>query len=139
MVNTGGYFNKGIMLKKMELEALRKRFDVISNNIANADTPGFKRSDVTFESQLKRAIDSENYTGLQAKVTNSKHIPFNSELDWRSVTANRVLDANTQGRNDGNNVDIEKENIDLAKLNLLTQSMLDLIKHDYNMINTALK
>ncbi len=139
MLNNNGLNNKNIALKKMQLGALRKRFDVVANNIANADTPGFKRSDVTFESQFKRAIDSENYNGIKANTSHSKHIPFNKELNWRSVTSKRVLDYNTQGRNDGNNVDIEKEMVDLAKVNMMSQSMLDLLKHDYNMINVAVK
>ncbi|MFN3659816.1 MAG: flagellar basal body rod protein FlgB, partial [Brevinematales bacterium] len=42
----------------MSLQATALRRQVIADNIANADTPFFKRAEVTFESQLKRALDS---------------------------------------------------------------------------------
>jgi len=59
-INNKGYSYRIIQMSKMYLNALNKRLNVIANNIANADTPGFKRSEITFEAQLKRAIEREN-------------------------------------------------------------------------------
>lgn len=126
------------ILKKY-ITALDKRLDVIANNIANVDTPGFKRSDVTFESQLKRAIMSEQDTGIKAITTNKKHIPFKVPIDWKEVQPKRVLDYSTTMRNDGNNVDIDKEMTYLSKTTLTYQAVMDLLKHDYNLINLVLK
>ena len=44
------------------------RHDVISNNISNADTPGYKRSDVNFETQLAKALGQSRYTSMDSKV-----------------------------------------------------------------------
>ena len=95
----------------MDVAALRQ--NVIANNIANADTPNFKRSDVNFESQLKRALDSEKVTPpFPQYITNPRHIPFDKPMDWRQVRPRRVLDYLTEAKNNGNNVDIEQEGID---------------------------
>jgi|YNPMSStandDraft_2_1061718.scaffolds.fasta_scaffold00029_33 flagellar basal-body rod protein FlgB len=138
-INNKGYSYRIIQMSKMYLNALNKRLNVIANNIANADTPGFKRSEITFEAQLKRAIERENYKGFQAKVSSERHIPFVIPINWENVEAKRVVDYSTTMRNDGNNVDIEKEMTDLSKNNLMFQTILDLLKNNYNLINLSLK
>lgn len=138
-LNNKGYSYRIIQMSKMYLSALNKRLNVIADNIANADTPGFKRSEVTFEAQLKRAIERENYRGFQAKVSRERHIPFVIPINWEKVEAKRVVDYATTMRNDGNNVDIEKEMTDLSKNNLVFQTVIDLLKNNYNLINLSLK
>ena len=114
-----------ILHRTMDTSLLRR--SVIANNIANADTPNFKRSVVNFESQLKRALDSENVRKMEATLTNSRHIPFNRPLDYRDVRPKRVLDYLTTSKNNGNNVDIEEEMMNALEnqltYNLLTQSV----------------
>jgi len=138
-LNNLGYSYRVMGMSKNYLNALQQRLDVIADNIANDDTPGFKRSEITFEAQLKRAIERENYEGFQAKVTDSRHIPFSIPLDWQTVQPKRILDYATTMRNDGNNVDIDKEQTDLAKTNLTFQSVMDLLKQNYNLMNLVLK
>ncbi len=98
-----------LLEKAMDVSLIRHQ--VISDNIANADTPGFKRSRVTFESQLQRALASEREakTCPQAYMTNKKHIEFCKPLDYRKVKPKIDVDYDTSFRNDKNNVDIEKE------------------------------
>jgi flagellar basal-body rod protein FlgB len=93
------------------LDASMLRHKVISDNIANVDTPGFKRSSVTFESQLKRALESAETARQepQGYLTNARHIPFNKPMDYRKVEPKIVVEYDTNYRNDKNNVDIEKE------------------------------
>ncbi len=54
-----GSFGKNLEIMTRELDVAALRQNVIANNIANADTPNFKRSVVNFESQLRRALESE--------------------------------------------------------------------------------
>ncbi|MCX8059176.1 MAG: flagellar basal body rod protein FlgB [Spirochaetes bacterium] len=138
-LNNKGYSYRIIQMSKMYLSALNKRLNVIADNIANVDTPGFKRSEITFEAQLKRAIERENYQGFQAKVSRQRHIPFVIPIKWEEVQAKRVVDYSTTMRNDGNNVDIEKEMTDLSKNNLVFQTVMELLKNNYNLINLSLK
>ena len=51
-------FTKTIDLLHRALDVSTLRYSVSSNNLANAEVPNFKRTDVNFESQLKRALDS---------------------------------------------------------------------------------
>lgn len=102
-------------LIKRSLNAVVIRHNVISDNIANADTPGFRRAEVSFESQLKRALDSEKKTEYPARMTHPKHIPFEEKIDYRTVRPRISIDYDTFYRNDKNGVDIDKEMVDFTK------------------------
>ncbi len=79
-----------ILHRTMDVSLLRR--SAISDNIANADTPNFKRSVINFESQLKRAFDSQKRETIPARMTDSRHMPFYKPVDYRSVGPKRVLD-----------------------------------------------
>jgi flagellar basal-body rod protein FlgB len=86
------------------------RRNVIANNLANAEVPNFKRSEVSFESELKRALDTEKQRPpLELKLTDPRHIPNWRERDYRDVEPRRTLDYISASRNNGNNVDSEQE------------------------------
>ena len=108
-VNTSWGKTMDILQREMDVDVLRR--SVIANNIANADTPNFKRSVVDFESQLGRALASEEPDPgrLEAKMNSPRDIPFHREIDYRSVGPRRVLDYWSTSDNNGNNVDLEQE------------------------------
>ncbi len=120
-------FGKNLELLQRSMDASLYRRSVIADNIANADTPNFKRSVVNFEAELKRALDSEKKTGMEAAMTNPKHISFNKVQDWQDVKPRKVLDYLTQSDNNGNNVDAEEEMMQAMQnqlqYNLLTTSI----------------
>ncbi len=116
-------FGKNMELLHRMMDVSLYRRSVISYNIANADTPNFKRSVVNFEAELKRALDSEHKTGMEAAMTDPKHISFNKVQDWRDVKPRKVLDYLTQADNNGNNVDAEEE-LMLALQNQLQYNLL---------------
>ena len=113
--------NFQVMERAIDAEALRRK--VIANNIANVDVPHFKRSEVNFESELKRAMECKNDNLPHGKMTDPRHIPFHIDQDINSVKPRINLDYSTTARNDGNNVDIEKEVVDAAK-NMLRYNTL---------------
>jgi flagellar basal-body rod protein FlgB len=78
---------------------------------------------VNFESELKRALNSEKTTGMEAAMTDEKHISFNQTKDWMEVKPKKVLDYLTQSDNNGNNVDAEEE-LMLAMQNQLQYNLL---------------
>ena len=51
-------------------DAAWQRNEAISNNIANVDTPGYKRQDVAFESVLQQALGNNRYESMDDKVAN---------------------------------------------------------------------
>ncbi|WP_258359730.1 flagellar basal body rod protein FlgB [Moorella sulfitireducens (nom. illeg.)] len=99
-----------VLEKALDTAALRQR--VIAHNVANVNTPGYKRYDVTFEEKLGRALGLEESVALYR--TNPAHLPATG-LD---LSPEIVQDNSTTMRQDGNNVDIDREMVDLAQNSL---------------------
>ena len=100
------------------MDALSQRRKIISDNISNADVPNFKRSELIFESMLKRSLESEKIEQMKTipnKVTDERHMEFFTPVDWKTVQPKPHLDYLTTMRPDGNNVDIEKEMVDSSQ------------------------
>jgi len=130
--------NLEILTREMQVSTLRR--NVIANNIANAGTPNFKRSDVNFESQLKRALDSEKRASpFPQFITDPKHIAFDKPMDWRQVKPRRVLDYLTETKNNGNNVDIEQEGMDSLNNQLLYTTLAQVISSEFQRVNLVLR
>jgi len=136
----GGAFGRNLSFLAREMEVTTLRRNVIANNIANAGTPNFKRSDVNFESQLKRALDSEKVTPPFTEfITDPRHIAFNKPTDWRDVRPRRILDYLTESRNNGNNVDIEQEGIDSLNNQLVYTTLAQVISSEFQRVNIVLR
>lgn len=116
-------YGKRMDMMERSINANVKRREVIADNIANADTPGFKRSDVTFESQLQRAVESEKQEEFPALLTDPRHMSFNEAIDYRTVKPKVQVEYDSNYRNDKNNVDIDKEMTDATK-NAMQYNML---------------
>ncbi|MDW7674462.1 MAG: flagellar basal body rod protein FlgB [Bacillota bacterium] len=120
-------------LKYLEegLNAASLRHGVISNNIANAETPGFKKSVVLFEEALKEALKRNNNL---LKRTNDKHFPGTQQIPGPKIVS---LD-NTTMRNDLNNVDIDYEMTMLAKNTLMFQALSEQISRKFSSLKTVI-
>ncbi len=135
---TGSFAKTVDLLKRgMDIAALRR--NVIANNIANAETPNFKRTVVNFESELKRALDSEKIRPPRQFITDRRHIPFHRPVDYRTVRPRLVLDYLTTAKNNGNNVDIEEEGMLALENQLLYQTMAQAIASEFNRVNLVLR
>lgn len=116
------------------------RWNVLTNNIANAATPNFKRSDVTFSAQLERAIASQQkQLPFETKTTHSKHIPFEETIDYKKVQPKLHTEFYTSSLNNGNNVDAEFEMSEASKTSLQYEAMSNMLSRNYNSINMLLK
>ena len=135
----GGMFGKNLEILTREMDVSVLRRDVIANNVANADTPNFKRSVVNFESQLKRALDSETAERFPQYLTDRRHIVFDKPMDWRDVSPRRVLDYLTEAKNNGNNVDIEEEGMDSLNNQLLYTTLAEVVSSEFARVNIVLK
>ena len=134
-----GSFAKTVDLLKRGMDIAVLRRDVIANNIANAETPNFKRTVVNFESELKRALDSEKIRPPRQFIADSRHIPFHRPVDYRTVRPRLVLDYLTTAKNNGNNVDIEEEGMLALENQLLYQTMAQAIASEFNRVNLVLR
>jgi len=103
-------FSKTIDLLHRSMSTASLRQAVHANNFANANTPNFKRTEVTFESELGRVLTSQrNRPALLLDLTHQDHISNWQPMDHQDVRPRRVLDFMTQTDNNGNNVDPEEE------------------------------
>lgn len=116
----GQYLNQLGILKK-GLDAAWLRAKVVSNNIANVDTPNFKASRVEFENVLKSHLKSPG--ALRMKVSNPKHLASGKNLAGK-VEPMVVRDDSISMRLDGNNVDLENEMTELTKNNIMYQTLI---------------
>lgn len=90
-------------LLNKDLDGLWIRQQEISNNISNVETPGYKSKSVSFENQLKKLMTDNNESS-------------GSLIDQIKNTTPQISISDDESlRLDGNNVDAEKENIELAR------------------------
>ena len=99
--------------------SLRQR--AIANNIANANTAGYKRSDVDFHSALAEALGAPD---ARSKLSG---LSFKTELDTSSTT-----------RADGSNVDIDQEMANLSQNSLEYQSLVTVARVRMAMLQVAM-
>lgn len=126
-----------ILHRSMDVSLLRR--DVIANNIANSDTPNFKRTEINFESELKRALDSEKVTPPHAFMTDRRHIPFYRPTDYRTVKPRKVLDYLSTSKNNGNNVDVEQEMMNALHNQLSYTVLVDAVSNQFRQVNLVLR
>lgn len=125
-----------IKLREKTLDATWLRNEVIAQNIANVDTPGYKKSTVAFEEYLDNVMDSDSFKG---NTTDSRHIPIGkSDVDRVSMKVTRNYE-NLSTRLDGNNVDIETEMADLAKNNIRYNTLIQSVSKEYSRLKSAIK
>lgn len=111
------------------------RHKVIADNIANVNTPGFKRSEVRFEDALREEMDSSKQK-LPMFITHERHIGqmVRSKMPKphiRTVTENSF-------RTDGNNVDIEMEMANMAKNTIYYDATVQQLSRHYSSIKSAI-
>ncbi len=125
-------FGTELLEKILDMSAIRHR--VISNNIANVDTPGYKSKSFSFEDELKNALSPGG--DLPLNVTNNAHIQSGGFVG--SVRGTLELDPINALRNDGNSVDIDKEMVENAKNNLLFSAMSRIISGKFAALEGAI-
>lgn len=127
MINSNIYDYVNVLDKAADASWMRQ--ETISNNIANVNTPGYKRQDVAFEDSLQEAISNSRYRSTDEKVANLSK----ADLRIRSYTDSSGFSY----RLDGNNVDIDTENAALARNQLKYNALVDSINHEFSMIKAV--
>lgn len=116
------------------LDASSQRQRVISNNVANVDTPNFKRSDVDFQKVLGQAL-GEPGEALALKVTSPMHIPGADSAAQSGV----VTDQSSTFRTDGNNVDIDREMANVAENGLYYNSVTQAVSSQLGLLRMVIQ
>jgi flagellar basal-body rod protein FlgB len=111
--------NVNLIQKGLDASWLRNK--VTANNIANVNTPGFKASKVEFETEMKKAMEA----GQPGAVS--------------GVMPEVVDDGSTAYNANGNNVDIDKENVNMAKNTIFYNELVEQVSSEFSRLNTAIK
>ena len=129
MLNSDAFSYVNILDKT--LDASWTRQTAIANNLANVDTPTYKRKDVEFKNILESELSSPKYRSLDQAV---RHADLDA-LDAKVYTDH----ANFSYRIDKNNVDVDTENVELASEQLRYQELSTSLKSQFSRFSTAAK
>jgi len=102
---------------------------VLTDNIANIDTPNYKAKKVSF----RNLLDQET-SNLEAVKTDYRHVDFTGSGDDYSI----VSSSDTSYQQNGNNVDIDKEMTDLAENQINYQALVERMSGKFNSLKTVL-
>ncbi len=103
---------------------------LITNNLANVNTPGYKRKDLNFEGVLRQELGNPKYISLDEKVRNA---------DLSHLNATVYLDHdNYSYRLDGSNVDIDVEEVELATEQIKYQALTTSINAEFERMRQAM-
>lgn len=123
---------------KKALDYAWKRNEVISNNIANADTPGYKAKDLNFKAFLQAYLNDQN--NLELITTDKRHIKAEQSSGTSTKdSAIEILDSSFQMRLDENTVDIEQEMGKLLQNSLYFDGVSLQLSREINKWKTVIK
>lgn len=134
-------FTRSVDLLQRAMDVTSLRYQVTANNLANSEVPNFKRTVVNFESELKRAFESEEKAknGFQLTRTDSRHIELNKLYDYRDVEPRRVVDYTTTAKANGNNVDAETEANNILQIQMQYKLLTQLTNFEFSQLSIAMK
>ena len=130
MIQTNAYSYINVLDKALDASNLRET--VLTNNLANVNTPGYKRREVNFENLLRQELDKLKWNSLDEKI---------EDVDFGHLNAGVHFDMQAFGYNyrlDGNNVDVDVENMELASEQLRYQLLADSVTQEFSRLQMAI-
>ncbi len=128
MISSNAFNYINVLDKAMD--ASWERETILANNLANVNTPNYKRQDLDFEAVLESELGKSKYTSLDAKIADIHH----HHLIPRIYTDY----ANFSYRLDKNNVDVDTENVELASEQIRYRTLEDAVDFDFQGLKTAM-
>ena len=123
-----GIYGNSLSLMTKALDGLWKRQEVISNNLANVDTPGYKSQYVTFEDALRKSLENSHTNGREGILKAIEVAP----IEVKEVTGRTE-------RLDGNNVDATDEMVEMTRATYQYQYLLNAVNPDLSRLRTVIK
>lgn len=128
MINTNIYNYINVLDKAADAASTRN--EILTNNIANVDTPNYKRKDVSFQTYLEAALIGDHSLDSRVAGVNEHLSDFGGNIYTDSSTLSYRLD--------GNNVDIDTENARLAENQLRYNALIEQIGQEFGRYKTVL-
>ena len=130
MFTTNAFDYVNVLDKAADASWLRET--AITNNLANVDTPGYKRQDVDFQSVLKKELGQSKYTSLDKKMRG-----LNGNISDLNVSTYTDM-SNYSYRLDRNNVDVDTENVELASEQIRYEAITASINAQFSAMKAAM-
>ena len=126
------------------LTGLQMRQQAIANNIANVDTPEYKAQAVSFEEALQQQLAGRPKTAPVVKsigldTTDPRHIPLQPRVETFEAKPVTHLSGDGTLRNDGNNVDVEREMTKLAETQLTYSALGQMTSARLGIMRSAIR
>ncbi len=115
------FSDKGVVLLSKLLDLTTTKNKVIANNIANSNTPGFKKYDVSFQNELVKAVESKNINKI------------------KDIHEKVTLSGDKSTRKDGNNVDLDKELVSFYQMSDRHNIYLEILSKKFKGIVAAIQ
>lgn len=131
-------FDKALGIHPQAMQLRVDRAEVLANNLANADTPGFKARDLDFQTILSNQQDLQAGQPLAMQTTNGKHLPLSTESE---MLASNTLMYRTpsQPSVDGNTVDSQQELAEFMKNTMDYQASFQFLNSKFKGLLSAIK
>lgn len=129
MISTDAFSYINILDKAADASWTRE--GLLANNIANVDTPGYKRQDIDFSSVLRNELSNYSHMNLDQKV---------DAVSLKKLNPSVYTDhGNFSYRLDGNNVDIDTEQVELASEQIKYQALTQSITSEFQRLQSVIK
>lgn len=123
------------LTKAIDTTAMRQK--AIAENIANAETPHYKRIEVNFEDAFKQAMEKKPKR-LAGFRTCYGHIPINPPTDFNSVAPAIWRENDTYTRADDNNVELDVEMAENAKNDIKSEALMEALSRKFKYLRSAM-
>ncbi len=126
-------FDTNMQLLSKVLDLRAQKAQVISANIANAETPGYAASRFNFEEDLADAIHSGRQGGIRFAAPNEKHISL-GPANFNAVSGKIITEEDHTGLGDENGVSVDQEMLALSENELLYETTALLLKKKMSLL-----
>ena len=137
--------NRTMDITKLGMDGLMERQHAVASNIANVMTPGFQRKEVAFESQLAEIIEKED---LKDYIKGQNSIEYKPTLQEKAYLQSNtfeqfkpqiVTDVYSGANSSGNNVELEREMMDLSKTGTKYMVLSNLERRQFTTVSEAIR
>lgn len=132
-------FGKNGEVMASALDGLSLRQKAIAENVANADTPHYKRFEVAFEGALAKAAGRMDASAVPMAATHPGHFRVDGPQSLADFQVSVTRSNEVTMRNDGNNVDIDAEMTRLAQANVTYNAIADLMKRKMTGLQSVIR
>ena len=133
-------FGQTVDMLKNALTGAAETHAATANNVANVNTPNFKRTDVSFKEALAQSVPEQpDPDQLQIAVTSDKDITTDPTAVVKPFAVSQSLDEGQQLRLDGSNVDVDQEMAKLSLNSAYAQTMGQMLGVQYTRTRDALQ